>query len=200
MLSWARSTSANFDFGQQLINLIIELKRILSIIIFIIKIVIIITVIIIITIITEIIIVIIFVGGPKGGAPKGGGAQNFALFFSLSCQNCNSFFFLSGFFSWNFGGVLKRRDPQMCTFGVLGLSGSRPSKHHQNSTRRPPREGRNKKIVVGEGKKEKRNFGRSGDGGPGGGRSRGQGGPGENKKKGKKKDKKNKEERKRKNK
>ena len=23
---------------------------------------------------------------------------------------------------WNFGGVLKRRDPQMCTLGVLGLS------------------------------------------------------------------------------
>ena len=31
-----------------------------------------------------------------------------------------------GVFSWNFGGVLKRRGPEMCTFGVLGLSCASP--------------------------------------------------------------------------
>ena len=42
--------------------------------------------------------------------------------FSLSLSGCVlvSFFLSLGVFSWNFGGVWKRR-PQMCTFGVLGL-------------------------------------------------------------------------------
>ena len=48
-------------------------------------------------------------------------AQNFALFSPLPPQN--SFFsFLSGGLLVEFWWCLKRRDPQMCTFGVLGLS------------------------------------------------------------------------------
>ena len=57
-------------------------------------------------------------GAPKGGAPKGG-AQDFALF-SLSRHNFNSIFFLSGFFSWNFGGVFEERDPRV--FRVLSCA------------------------------------------------------------------------------
>ena len=53
-------------------------------------------------------------------APKGGGAQNFALFFRLPPQ-C-SFFLLSLWGpSVEFWWCLKRRGLQMCTFGVLGL-------------------------------------------------------------------------------
>ena len=127
---------------------------------------------------------------------------------------------------------LKRRGPEMCAFGVLGLSceataapkphgfhttaespnvhisGARSSKHHQNSTRRPPKREERMKIVAGEGKKREilggpakgfqrrgsglgvsgggRSGGRrsGGEGGLGGGRSggravRGEGGPGE---------------------
>ena len=57
---------------------------------------------------------------PKGGAPKRGGPKISRFFpspttiFSLFCVSL-------GVFSWNFGGV-KRRDPEQCTFGVLGLS------------------------------------------------------------------------------
>ena len=59
---------------------------------------------------------------------------------------------------------LKRRDPQLCTFGVLELScetraaldppgfQSRRFKHRQNSTKRPPGEEQRMKIVAGEGK------------------------------------------------
>ena len=59
-----------------------------------------------------------------GGAPKGGGPTFRACFFHLPPQ-FSFFFSLSlslGVFSWNFGGVLKRRDPQMCTFGALRVS------------------------------------------------------------------------------
>ena len=63
-------------------------------------------------------------GAPKGGAPKGG-AQNFALFFPSSAT---MFFLLS--LSWGpcveFWWCLKRRGPEMCTFGVLGLSCASP--------------------------------------------------------------------------
>ena len=31
-----------------------------------------------------------------------------------------------GVFSWNFRGVFERRDPEMCTFGVLGLTCESP--------------------------------------------------------------------------
>ena len=83
------------------------------------------------------------------------------LFFSL-WGSSRVFFSLSGVFSWNFGGVLVGRDPQMCAFSLWGcrvkapgglqaagfshdspripnvhINGSRRFKH-QNSTRRPP--------------------------------------------------------------
>ena len=60
----------------------------------------------------------------KNGAPKGGRPE-IPRFFSLSRHNFHSFF--SWVFSWNFGGVLKRPDPQMFTFGVLGLSCETPA-------------------------------------------------------------------------
>ena len=50
-------------------------------------------------------------GVGRGWDPEGGGPKISFLFFSLSL----------GVFLWNFGGVLKRRDPQMCAFGVVGL-------------------------------------------------------------------------------
>ena len=38
-----------------------------------------------------------------------------------------SFFLSLGVFWWNFGGVLKRRGPEMSTFGVLWLSCEAPA-------------------------------------------------------------------------
>ena len=118
-------------------------------------------------------------GAPKGGdpetwGPRRWGPRNFALFFPSPPQF--SFFLLS------LGGpfveiweCLKRRGPEICTFGCrvkprrprsrrgftrqpespnVHISGPRPSKHHQNSTNRHPRErGKRAKIVAGEGKK-----------------------------------------------
>ena len=66
-------------------------------------------------------------GVPKGGAPdcwapKGGVPKNFVLFFSLACH-CFSFILpLSGGLLVEFWWFLKRQGPQMCTFGVFGLS------------------------------------------------------------------------------
>ena len=40
-----------------------------------------------------------------GGGPEGWGAQNFALFFSVSRSHFRSFCLSLGVFSWNFGGV-----------------------------------------------------------------------------------------------
>ena len=68
-------------------------------------------------------------GGPKGGAPKGGapngGGPKFRAFFPSSA----TIFFLHSLscgpyveFCW----CLKRRGPEMCTFGVLGLSCASP--------------------------------------------------------------------------
>ena len=65
-------------------------------------------------------------GAPKGGAPKGGESK-ISRFFSLYHHNFLSFSPLFGVFSWNFGGILKRWDPQMCPFGVLGLSCEAPA-------------------------------------------------------------------------
>ena len=48
---------------------------------------------------------------------------------------------LSWRFSYFVGGVFEGRDPQTCTF-----QGSRASKHHQNATRRLPREEERKKL------------------------------------------------------
>ena len=60
--------------------------------------------------------------GPEGGAPKVGprrvGGPKFRAFSSLSRHRFAVSVSLWGSFSWNFGGVLKRRDPEMCTFGV----------------------------------------------------------------------------------
>ena len=53
-------------------------------------------------------------------------AQNFA-FFSLSRPHFRSLSLSLGVFSWNSGGVIEGRDPQMCTFGVLGLSCETPA-------------------------------------------------------------------------
>ena len=44
----------------------------------------------------------------------------FRSFFSLSRHNFRSFFCLSLGVSWKFWWCLKRRDPQMCTFGLTG--------------------------------------------------------------------------------
>ena len=50
---------------------------------------------------------------PSAGPPK------ISRFFSLSAQ-IYSFFSLLGAFPWNFGGVLKRRGPEMYHFVVGG--------------------------------------------------------------------------------
>ena len=63
-------------------------------------------------------------------------------FFPFPLPFC-SFCVSVGVLSWNFGG-LKRRNPQMCTLGVL--------KHHQNSTRRHPERHKKSEMVAGEGK------------------------------------------------
>ena len=105
--------------------------------------------------------------GPKGGGPKGGTrAQNFAFLFSFSRHNFNYFFFLSGFFSWNFG-VLKRRDPQMCSEILGGPAEAVPGESG-------PGGGRSRGRAV------------PGEGGPGGGWSRGRAVPGRTKERKKK--------------
>ena len=104
-------------------------------------------------------------------------ALNFALF-SLSPAFLPSL----EVFSWNFGGVFERRDPQMCTFGLSGcrvkprrLRGRRgftrqpvnskrahlsapalqtPLKFHEKT----PREGRKERILRRESEKKKRKF------------------------------------------
>ena len=85
-----------------------------------------------------------------------------------------------------FWWCLKRRGPEMCTFGVLGLSCASPGgqvwwgrrgstahfrapelqKHHQNSTRRPPERERRMKIVAGRGKKKSEILGGPAEGCP----------------------------------
>ena len=65
--------------------------------------------------------------GPEGWGPEGWGAQNFALFLpfpaTVSLFLCLSLWV----FSWNFGGVLKRRHAQMYTFGFCGPRKGRSS-------------------------------------------------------------------------
>ena len=142
--------------------------------------------------------------GPEGWGPNGGGPK-FRAFFSLSRHSFFfSFFPLFWSFSWNFGGVLKRRCPEMCTFGVLWLSCASPGGPvwwgRRGFTRQPkspnvhisgspassktppkfheedqPEREKRKKTVAGEGKKRERNFGRSGGGRSGAGRSGGGG-------------------------
>ena len=71
--------------------------------------------------------------GPKGGAPKGGGAQNFALF-SLSHTHFRSFSLSLGVFSWNFGGVF---EDGPLNVRVLEFSGCRvkPRREHLRTPR-----------------------------------------------------------------
>ena len=59
-------------------------------------------------------------GTPSVSTPVRRTAQNFALF-SLSHHIFHSFFPLLRVLSLKFGGDFEFRDPQMCTFGVLGL-------------------------------------------------------------------------------
>ena len=105
----------------------------------------------------------------------------FRFFFPSSCHNFHSSFSLLG----SFRGILlvfEGRNPEMCTFGVLGLSCETPAappdqaagashdsprtpnvhisgphrfKHHQNSTKGPQESERRKKIVAEEGKKKR---------------------------------------------
>ncbi len=124
-----------------------------------------------------------------GWGPTGGEANNFALF-SLSPANFLSFFSLLGRFFVLFWCVFVGRDPEMCTFGVVGLScetpategweGPKPPGLH--TTAREPKRAHfrvpafRNTIKTAERAKEKRNYGRScpfegglGEGGPGGG-------------------------------
>ena len=64
-------------------------------------------------------------GGPRVGA-EGWGAQNFALFL-LSPTGNFILSSLSGGFLVEFWWCLKRRDAQMCAFGVLWLSCEAPA-------------------------------------------------------------------------
>ena len=62
--------------------------------------------------------------GPEGWGPEGWESPKFsAFFFSLSRhQKISLFLCLSGCLLVEFGWCLKHRGPEMCTFGVLGLS------------------------------------------------------------------------------
>ena len=144
-------------------------------------------------------------GAPKGGArrvePRRVGGPTFLVFFFL--LPATIFFLpssLSGCLLVEFWWCLKRRGPEMCTFGVLGLScaspggpvcwgrrgftrqpespnvnisGFRPSKTPTKFNERTPRERRKNENCGGRREKKERNFGRSGGGWSGGGWSSG---------------------------
>ena len=98
------------------------------------------------------------VGAPKGGAPKGGGPEGWEpkpaksggpegwgpegwapegwVDPKFSVFQCPATFFLPslGGLLVEFWWCLKRRDPQMCTFGVLGLS-CETRRQTENSTK-----------------------------------------------------------------
>ena len=63
---------------------------------------------------------------PRRVEPRRVGAQNFALFFSLFPPQFSFFFLSLGVLFVEFWWCLKRRGPEMCTFGVLGLSCASP--------------------------------------------------------------------------
>ena len=135
----------------------------------------------------------------KSVGPKGGGPKISSFFFPLPPQN--SFFSsLSGCLLVEIWWCLKRRDPQMCTFGVLGLSCASPGgpvwwgrrvshdnqraqtctfegpglqKHHQNSTRRHPEREEKNEFCGGRGKKKSEILGGPGERRSREGRSRG---------------------------
>ena len=152
--------------------------------------------------------------GPEMVGPRKVGPKNFALFLPFPATSFLFFFPSLLVFFVKFWWCLKRGCAQMCTFGVLGLScaspggpvwwgrrgftrqpespnvhilGPRPSKHHQNSTKKTKREGEKNKKLWREREEKERNFGRSSGGavrrrglaeGSGGGAVRGRG-PGE---------------------
>ena len=101
-------------------------------------------------------------GARRVVGPKGGGAQNFALFFSR--LPLITFFLLSlGVFSWNFGGVFEGR-PLKCAFGVLGLPGAPKPPGFHTTVREPKRAHLRVRLDGGGRWKKKRNFGWSGGG------------------------------------
>ena len=89
--------------------------------------------------------------GGEGWGPEGwGAAQNFALFF-FPVPPQNSFFYsLSGSLLVEFWWCLKRRDPQMCTFGISH------DKHLRVPVFKTPPE-----FNEQDREKKERNFGRS---------------------------------------
>ena len=118
--------------------------------------------------------------GPRRVGPRRVGAQNFALFFPSPAAKFVLFFPLWGF-SRGILVVFKAPGPEMCTFGVLGLSCASPGgpvwwaagvspdsprvqtctfqgsclqKHHQNSTRIHPEREEQNEFCGGRGKKK----------------------------------------------
>ena len=133
------------------------------------------------------------VGPPKGGhprvgaPPKGGGPKISRFFFPSPPKK--SFFssFSWGSFRGILVGFLKRRGPEMCTFGVLGLSCASPaarsggaagdspraqmctfhgSGFQNTSTRRHPKERRKNENCAGREKKKIETLAVQGKGGP----------------------------------
>ena len=114
-------------------------------------------------------------GAQKGGALNGGGAKISRFMFPLPPHFFSFLLSLWGPFV-EFRGVFEGRSPQMYASGVLGSSATAPpkppglhtdspraqtctferpdlQKHHQNSTRRPPRERRKNENCGGRGEK-----------------------------------------------
>ena len=56
---------------------------------------------------------------PSAGPPSAGPPKIWLFFFPFP-PSFRSFCVSLGVFSWNFGGVLKRSCPEMCTFGLSG--------------------------------------------------------------------------------
>ena len=149
-------------------------------------------------------------GGPKKGwAPnEGWGAQNFALFFSLSRHNFLSFFSLLGVFSWNFGGFFcsagalkcarlefsgcRVRAPAARSGGAAGVSHDSPRtpnvhisghllfKTPPKFNEKTPRETQKQRNGGGKGKKKSEILGGPAEGGPVEG-GPAEGGPGKSK-------------------
>ena len=107
-------------------------------------------------------------GARRVGAPKGGSLPKFCAFFPLP-PPFRSFCVSLGVFSWNFWWCLKRRDPQMCTFGEPKRAHFRvPAFKHTTKIQREDPEEREErtKIVAGEGRRGEI-LGGPAEGGPG---------------------------------
>ena len=100
-------------------------------------------------------------GPPSAGPLPSAGPPKISRCFSLSRLHFRSFS-LSGVFSLNFGGVFEGRDPQMCTFGVLGLSCETPAAptaagvSNEKTSRERERERKKKRAKMGAGDGKKR--------------------------------------------